>query len=278
MLWPTGFAANAASAADRQSDPTTVTTVQNAAAATSGSIGQVSVDLVPAAVLGRRPPSIRGSGAFDLARSRGTVVLHGASGTEKVVFLPHAVFIRQPPPSSGANPLPAGKSWVSAGLNESPGSGSGLPLFVDQVEVVNVGVLLDEIRWGAVTAKAVSGATGGSTPAQEYAVTVDLGRARAEASGPRARDLVRVAGYQIEALGNPNASSAKVRVRVWVAPGGHIVELQWSPPGGGVGTTSISLSDLRSRPHVTAPPPSQTVDVATLSPAGEREGGLGDVA
>jgi hypothetical protein len=267
-----------AAAVDPPAAPASVRAVSAAAAATSRGTGAVTVALVPAAVLGRRPPSVRGSGAFDFAGNRGTIELRGASGSERVVFLPQAMFIRQPPPASGASPLPAGRSWVSAGLNETPGPGSGLPLFVDQLEVVNVALILDEIRWGATAARALGNTTVGGNSAVGYTVTVNLRQAQSEASAHAGNALARVVGYQVQALASRNSTSATVRVGVWVGPAGRVVRVDWSPPGGGVGTTSLTVSGLRGRVRATAPPPSQTVDVATLSPAGEKEGGLGDVA
>ena len=276
--WVAGALADASSASDPLPVSATVRHMTAAAATTGRGAGEVSVALVPAAVLGRRPPSVRGTGSFDFAASEGSIELHGAAGTEKVVFVPRAIFIRQPPPASGASPLPAGRSWVSAGLNEKPGFGSGLPLFVDQVEVVNVGLILDEIRWGAVTAKSLGATQVGGAGTQRYAVTVNLRQAQAGALAAADQPLAQAIGYQVQAVASKATSSAAVKVTVWVAPNGHVVEVQWSPPGGGVGTTSITISSLRTRLHVEAPPASQSVDVATLTPAGEKEGGLGDVA
>ena len=273
-----GVGAGPSLAADHQPASPAVHAVRDAAALTGRSTRAVSVVLMPAVVLGKRPPSVRGSGIFDFAKGRGTVELRGSSGTERVVFLPQAMFIRQPPPASGASPLPAGRSWVSAGLNETPGPGSGLPLFVDQVEVVNVGLILDEIRWGAITARPLGTAQIGGGEAQGYTVVVNLRRAQGSASGPVGRALARVVDYQVQALASKSSSSATVRVKVWVASNGRMSEVEWSPPGGGVGTTSITVSGVSTRLRISAPAPSQTVDVATLSPAGEKEGGLGDVA
>ena len=265
-------------AADHPTDSVAVHVVTDAAATTGRGTSTVSINLMPAVVLGRRPPSVRGSGTFDFAKGRGAVRLQGSSGTERVVFLPQAMFIRQPPPTSGASPLPAGRSWVSAGLNESPGTGSGLPLFVDQVEVVNAGLILDEIRWGATAARPLGTGQIGGVDAQGYTVSVNLRQAQSSARGPEGRALARVVDYQVQALASKNSSSATVRVKVWVASNGRVTEVEWSPPGGGVGTTSITMSGHPGRLRISAPPPSQTVDVATLSPAGEKEGGLGDVA
>jgi hypothetical protein len=251
--------------------------VTEAAAATTRGQGAVSIDLVPGSVLGRHPPAVHGAGAFDFATGDGKVTLRGEAGTEDVLFLRRAIFVHQPPPASGASPLPAGKSWVSAGLNEKQAAGSSLPQFVDQVEVVNAGLVLNEIRWGAIAARPLGTKEIGPRSARGFTVTVNLRRDQSTLglAGPT---FSQVVGYQVGALASKTAASAEERIRVWVSDPGRIVRVEWSPPGGGVGTTSITLSDRHLNLHVSPPPASKTVDVAVLGPAGEREGGLGDVA
>jgi hypothetical protein len=275
----TGLSAGLASpaAAEAPQTSSTLRAVTDAAAATTRGDGAVSVDLMPGSVLGQHPPAVHGAGAFDFATGEGKVTLRGQAGTEEVVFLRRAMFVRQPPPVSGASPLPAGKSWVSAGLNEKQGAGSSLPQFVDQVEVVNASLVLDEIRWGAIAARPVGTKEVGASSARGFAVTVNLRRAQSTAglAGPT---IAQVVGYQLAALASKTTTPAAVRVTVWVADPGRIVQVEWSPPGGGVGTTSITILGRHLALHVSPPPAAQTVDVAILGPAGEQEGGLGDVA
>jgi hypothetical protein len=251
--------------------------VTDAAVATIRGQGTVSIDLVPGSVLGRHPPAVHGTGAFDFATGDGKVKLTGQSGTEEVLFVQRAMFVRQPPPTSGASPLPAGKSWVSAGLNEKQGTGSSLPQFVDQVEVVNAGLVLNEIRWGATAARALGTKEVSGRSARGFNVTVNLRRDQSTA-GSAGPTFAQVVGYQIAALASRAADSADERVTVWVSDAGQIVRMEWSPPGGGVGTTSITLSDRHGALRVRPPSTSKTVDVAVLGPAGEQEGGLGDIA
>jgi hypothetical protein len=203
--------------------------------------------------------------------------LRGSAGSEKVLFLQKATFVRQPAPASGANPLPAGKSWVSAGLNEKQSAGSALPQFVNQLEVVNTRLILEEIKWGAVAAQPLGRKQIGTATAQGYAITVNLRRAQSETAptGPTTSQLI---SYQIAALASTNSTHAAVRVAAWIGPSGQIVQVEWSPPGAGVGRTSFTLSPLHARLDVRPPPPSQTVDVVLLGPAGEQEGRLGDIA
>jgi hypothetical protein len=258
--------------------PAALRTVTYAATATTRGTGSVSVRLVPGAVYGQRQPTVRGTGTFDFAAEEGRIDLRESSGTEKILFVPQAAFVREPPPVSGASPLPAGKQWVSASLIEKTGAGSGLPLFVDQVEAVNAGAILDEIKWGATAAKPLGNDQVGAIGAKEYAVTLDLSRAQSSATGSAAVTFSRVVGYQVASLAQTSKNKVEVRAHVWVAGNGRIVQVVWSPPGSGVGTTSIRVFGPHKPIRVTLPPTSQTVDVATLSPGGEQESGLGDVA
>jgi hypothetical protein len=275
-----GACAGTASGAtpDAPTGPAALRTVTDAAAATTRGTSSVSVRLVPGAVYGQRQPSVHGTGSFDFAAGEGRIELRESSGTEKVLFMPQAIFVREPPPVSGANPLPAGKQWVSAGLTEKPSAGSGLPLFVDQVEAVNAGFILDEIKWGAIAAKPLGTEQVGAIAAQKYGVTLDLHKVQSGATGPIALTFSRVVGYQVATLPPASKTTVEVQAHVWVAETGRVVQIQWSPPGSGVGTTSIRVSGLHTPVQVNLPPTSQTVDVATLSPGGEQESGLGDVA
>ena len=258
--------------------PAALRTVTDAAAATTRGTGSVSVSLLPGAVYGQRQPAVQGNGAFDFASEKGRIELRESSGTEKVVFVSQAAFVREPPPLSGASPLPAGKQWVSASLIEKTAAGSGLPLFVDQVEAVNAGFVLDEIKWGATAARPLGTREVDNVNAKEYLVTLNLVRAQSDAVGPAAFPFSRAVGYQVASLTPTLKSKAQVRAHVWVDETGRLVQVEWSPPGSGVGTTSIRVSALQTPVHVRLPPTSKTVDVATLSPGGEQESGLGDVA
>jgi hypothetical protein len=275
-----GTAAGAASPATlaAPSSSEALQAVTDAAAATSRGTGSVSVRLVPGTVYGQRQPTVRGTGTFDFAAGEGRIELRESSGREKVLFVPQAIFVREPPPVSGASPLPAGKPWVSASLSEKPGAGSGLPQFVNQVEAVNAGFVLDEIKWGAIAAKPLGVEQVSPTKGREYRVTLDLHKAQSSATGSAAPTFSQVVGYQVASLSSKSKTTVEVRAHVWVAETGRVVQVEWSPPGSGVGTTSISVSGLHAPVQVSQPPTSQTVDVATLSPAGEQESGLGDIA
>jgi len=251
--------------------------VAQAAADTSRLNESVALKLTPGLLLGKSQPSISGHGTYDLSKVQGKVALRESSGTEEVVFVPQALFVREPPPQSGASALPAGKSWISAGLNEKPGPGSPIPQFVNQVEAVNAALLLDEIAWGTVKALPQGTAQVGGAVAHKYLVTVDLRKAESAASASIGTTFSQSVQYQISAL-SPRSGDATTRVTVWVGGDGHVARLQSTPPGSGVGEVSITLSHYGSRVQASIPPSTQVVDIAALSAAGEQESGLGDVA
>jgi hypothetical protein len=64
---------------------------------------------------------------------------------------------------------------------------------------------------------------------------------------------------------------------VWIDQGGHIVKIEGSPPGSGIGTTVFTVSPVGSPVVVARPVLPQVVDIASLTPSGERENnGRGD--
>ncbi len=277
----------ASGGAGATSAPTTTTTglpaspavrlVTQAATDTGQRTESVVVVLTPGRLLGKSQPSISGRGTYDFSTIEGRVALREPTGTEQVVFVPKALFVREPPPPSGASALPAGKTWISAGLNEKPGPGSPIPQFVNQVEAVNAALLLDEIAWGTVKAVPAGTEQVGTATTHKYVVTVDLRRAANDTSASSAPTFSQSVLYQISALA-PRSGDATTRVTVWIDGDGHVVRLQSTPPGSGVGNVSITLARYGAHVNEPVPPSSAVVDIANLSPGGEQESGLGDVA
>lgn len=251
--------------------------VHDAAATTARSSASIAVELDPGALFGVAQAPVSGSGDFDFGATQGRIQLREASGTETVIFVPQALFVREPS-SGGGGVLPAGKTWISAGLTERPAPGSSIPQFVDQAEAVNADLVLHEVAWGAVTAAPLGTARVGGAPAQGYAVTVDLRQAAGNATGPAAPAFSQAAGYQMASLVAAPAGSARMHVVVWVGPGGRVVRLQSSPPGSGVGSVKVTLSGFGVAVRVAPPRPPVTVDIASLSGTAEQEKGLGDIA
>jgi hypothetical protein len=258
--------------------PSPLDQVVTAAATADRSIARVAVTLVPGQVFGVRQPPVEGTGLFDFSSSRGRVQLRESSGTETLLFAPQALYVREPP-SRGPSALPAGKSWIAVGLTEAPAPGSSIPQFVDQAEAVNPGLVLAEVALGAVTATALSDGAPART-ATAYVVTVDLRRALSGAPGAVTPAFARAVGDQIGSVARGPGETARVRIRLWVGATGRVARLQFSPPGSGVGRIEVTFTRSASARSlaVSPPPAAQTVDIASITPGGEQESGLGDVA
>jgi hypothetical protein len=257
-------------------DAADLTLVTAAARRVLAGSASVSVDLLAAQVFGATQPRVQGSGAFDLAAGLGYAEMRQASGLETVLFVPDQVYVRQPPSSASA--LPAGKVWISASVTQSETIATNFPQFVLEVEDLNPALLLGEMAWGATSAAPLGPLTVSGTAAQGYLVRVDLNRASAQTSGPAAAALSKALQYEQTAMGEgPGAQSPAVEVRVWIDGHGRVVQLQASPPGSGVGTTNFVLTKFGTQVTVTPPATTQVVDIASLTPAGERENnGRGD--
>jgi len=254
--------------------PQALEAVTRAASTTQAQTASVSLRLEAAKVFGAASQPVTGSGAFDFRTGTGQAVLNQPSGAETVIFEPASVFVRQPSTggSPGASALPRGKTWISAGLTESPTLRTNFPQFVVQAEGTNPVFLLDQVAWGAVSAAPLGRDTVAGGPAQGYLVEVDLTRAAAGAAGPPGAAFARAIGYEVTALGSTSASTASlVEMRVWVDGGGRVVRIQASPPGSGVGVTTVDMTAFGGAVRVSAPPTSRVADIVSLAPGGERE-------
>jgi hypothetical protein len=230
----------------------------------------VSVDLAGARIFGTAGPPVLGTGAFDFRGEKGRVLLHQPSGDETVIFEPASVLVRQPPSTAGG--LPRGKHWISAGLIESATLTANYPQFVVQAEGTNPAFLLNQVAWGAVSAAPLESGPVNGAETRGYLVDVDLGRAASGATGPSGAAFARAIGYELTAAGAVGAGATRTEnVRVWIDPDGRMVQLQASPPASGVGVTTMSFSSFGVAVRVVVPPKAQIVDVASLSPGGERE-------
>jgi hypothetical protein len=259
-----------------------LTTVQTAAHSTlAGPVG-VEFSLEGSRALGSSSAPVLGSGEFNPGQGTGSETIdlgevrHQEPGTEHVVFLPSRVYLQ--PKSTTGKVLPAGKAWVSATLAGSDSINTNFPMFALQAEVVNPAFLLSELAGGAVSAVALgrrplgSGQEGiAESYAQAYEVTVDFTRALSASTGPNGAVFAQAIRSELAAgSSGQSAGGGQGLITVWVAHG-HVIQLRSSPPGAGVGTATMTMCCFGTPVHTATPSPSQVVDIASLTPSGERE-------
>ena len=273
---PSAFAASSSPVSSPVATPGDLATAESlnavaqAISKTIASTSAVSYRLEGAQVFGPAPTPVLGHGAFDLQHGVGRAVLHQPSGTQLVVLTPTIVFTHVP--AGGGAALPKGKSWLSADLTGSESLNTNFPQFVVQVEGFNPLLFLEETAWGAVTAKPISASVVNGTRAQGYLVTVNLTRALTHASGASATSMSLAIRSELGSLGAGGGLTGEVvTVRLWLQPAGRVVMIRASPPGAGVGTTTINLSQFGLSVRSVPPPLSKVVDLAALTPSGERE-------
>jgi hypothetical protein len=249
-----------------------------ASTATMQSSCNVRIALQGKAVLGAKPAPIVGTGAFDFRIGSGTITLKVATlagpgtGTQRNLFLPTVVYVAPPDPTAAA--LPAGKTWIVASLTEIESTSANFPQFVLEAEGLSPLLELAQLAWGAVSASPIAARTVNGVSAAGYLVQVDLAQALAHASGPAAGALSLAIHTEITALGTTagSAPGTVVTERLWVADG-RVVLLQLSPPGAGVGVATTTLSGYGAKVAVHAPAVASVVDIASLTPGGEKESG-----
>ncbi len=244
--------------------------VQAAAQGTLGTTAAVTLRLAEASALGPGASVARAEGAFDFGTDRGELTLAPAAGVrEPIVFTATEVFLQ--PPSLSASILPPSRPWLVANFTSPETLALNFPQFILQVESIDPAFTLSEIAWGATAARPVGSATVGGRPARRYRVTVDLAQAARRAGGPAQVPFAYAIHSETSyATGGTVGGTTQMGVTVWVSAG-RVVQVVGSPPGAGVGTTTLDLAPPQHPVAVALPPPSRTTDVGELSPAAERE-------
>lgn len=235
----------------------------------------VEFELRGAHAFGFSSAPVLGAGEFDFPSAVGTEkidlgeVKGQEPGNEQLIFMPSRVYLQPKAPSTTV--LPKGKEWVSATLAGSETVSTNFPSFDLQVEGVNPQFLLSEISDGAVSASPAGKASIGGVQARSYDVEVDLARALSASAGPTAPVFGAAIQSELSALaGGAQAGGQQTSMRIWVAAG-HVLRLQGSPPGAGVGTASMTMCCFGLPVEVASPPPARVVDITALTPSGERE-------
>jgi hypothetical protein len=250
--------------------------VQAAARATLALPAGVEFELHGARTFGASHAPVLGSGEFDFPSGTGSEKIdlgevgHQEPGNEQVIFLPSRVYLQPKAPSTTV--LPKGKEWVSATLAGSDTVSTNFPSFALQAEGVNPQLLLSEISGGAVSASPAGDTSIAGVPAHAYDVDVDLPRALAASAGPSATVFGAAIQSELAALaGGASSGGQRTSIRVWLDGAGHVIRLQGSPPGAGLGVASMTLCCFGLPVAVAAPPARRVVDITALTPSGERE-------
>jgi hypothetical protein len=256
--------------------PAALSVVRAAAGQTLASSAGVEFSLKGSRAFGPSPAPVLGSGEFDFPAASGSEtidlgeVAHQEPGTEHVIFLPSRVYLQ--PKSPGSSVLPKGRGWVSANLAGADSVRTNFPSFVLQVEGVDPRFLLAELARGAVSAVPLGPATINGERARAYEVTVDLARALSFSAKQSQAVFSEAIQTELAAPGPGQSGGAQITsLRVWVDAAGYVVQLVASPPGAGVGVATMTMCCFGSPVEVSAPPPSQVVDITSLTPSGERE-------
>jgi len=262
--------------------------VRRAAAATLAAPAGVEFKLEGASAFGPSRAPVLGSGEFDFPSATGVEKIdlgevgHAEPGNEQALFLSERVYLQ--PKGLSSSVLPAGKAWVSATLTGSDAVSTNFPAFVLQVEAVDPRLPLSELAGGAVAAMTAGAEPVGGVPARRYLVTVDLARALSALSGPGASVLAQAIQSEMAAPGGGGAAgytggrsrgssavgAGQTSIAVWIG-GGHVLQMRSSPPGAGAGTATMTLCCFGAPVTVSAPPSARVVDIAALTPSGERE-------
>ncbi|HEV3093790.1 MAG TPA: hypothetical protein VGY30_04665 [Solirubrobacteraceae bacterium] len=255
---------------ERTPEAAAASLVRRAAAATLAAPAGVEFKLEGASAFGPSRAPVLGSGEFDFPSATGVekIDLGEAGGrepgNEQALFLSERVYLQ--PKGLGSSVLPTGREWVSATLTGSDAVSTNFPSFVLQVEAVDPRLPLSELAGGAVAAAPTGVEPVGGVPARRYLVTIDLARALSALSGPDAAALGQAIQSELAAPGGGGQTS----IAVWIGAG-RVLQMRSAPPGAGTGTATMTLCCFGEPVAVSAPPSARVVDIASLTPSGERE-------
>jgi hypothetical protein len=212
------------------------------------------------------------SGAFDFARSRGTLSMNSPMGFTEV-FVPPKMYIKMPA-GAGAS-LPKGKSWIAAGPG-MPGdlAASGLggalsgPLGAGNGDPADLLASLTAIS-GSVTKQGTATIRG--VPVTGYRVTIDLAKAAAKVPGWERASFKEFA----QSLG-----AGTIPVDVWVDSQNLVRRMREAlpmpsglgAPAGALVTQTTDFYDFGVPVRVSAPPAGEVASLPQLIAGGPATG------
>jgi hypothetical protein len=269
-----GSPAAVAAPASGTGSPQALSDVRHAASVTLTQSATFAMTLAGATVFGNAS-SVSATGSFDFRELRGVTSVAPPHGVpeKRAIYGPAAVYTR---PGTGAS-LPPGRSWIVSHFSDAAELGRNFPQFVGQVESLNPGLTVTELALGSTSAVAGRSETVDGLSATRYDVTVDLRQALAGATSPAQLpfSLALESGI-VQLAGAPTSpASPVVDMHVWASHAGQLVRVDFSPPTTGIGAISMTLSGFGTSVASDPPPADQVVDLALVSPSGERENSNG---
>jgi hypothetical protein len=254
------------------SSPDALATVARAVAATSGLTSRFDLVFSNVPVGSRSTAPRDASGTVDFGSPSATIRLNlpaGSGGVEQMVFLPDTVFVK--PPSSSP-PLQAGRPWIFANFADIAKYKVNFPPYIVQTESVNPAFVVYELTWGAMSAARLGKTTIGGQEAEAYMVRVNLDQALSHVTGPAADVFGRALTSEVSAFGNSAATTIPTMdTEVWVDRAGRLIGVRNNPPGAGIGTLTLTLTQFGTPVRADKPPRSKVVDIAAMIPGGEQE-------
>jgi hypothetical protein len=248
--------------------------VRQAASRTLAQSATFSMTLTGATVFGAAS-SVNATGSFDFRDFRGVTSVAPPNGVpeKRAIYGAAAVYTR---PGTGTS-LPPGKSWIVSHFSDAAELGRNFPQFVGQVESLNPGLTVTELAVGSTSAVATGSETVDGLKAARYDVTVDLRQALAGAAAPAQLpySLALESGIAQLAGASRSPASPLVAMRVWVTPDARLLRVDYTPPTTGIGAVTMTLSGYGTTVLSDPPPADQVVDLAVVTPSGERENSNG---
>jgi hypothetical protein len=246
--------------------------VRAAAASAASETATFSITLSGGTAFGAAASAASESGSFDFPARRGEVALSiaGSSADRSFIFTPDAVYMR--PAKTSGSLLRAG-TWTAVRFSDTKSVRRDLPNLIGQLESLNPALTLSELVWGATRASASGHDVIGGQVASRYDLTVQPAQALVNATGAGTAFAIALES-QMSALASSRSAEGAFPTfgaRVWLSGLGRLLRIEFSPPGAGVGTLSLTLGSPGTAVHAVAPPADQVVDLASFIPSGERE-------
>jgi hypothetical protein len=199
------------------------------------------------------PASFAITGAFDFARSRGTLTMRAPIGLTEL-FVPPKAFVKFTGAGASGMPLPRGKTWVEFDAASSFG-----PFAVD----TNPGDLLASLTAIAGSVRKLGTGTVRGVPVTEYQVNIDPAKAAAKVPSGRRASFSQM----FQSLGK-----AAIPVDVWVDGQNLVRQFQLSLPQL---TVTIDFYDFGVPVKVSAPPAAQVANLSQIANGGSISAGSG---